>query len=276
MASSPGNTNPNNPPPFDLGTLFKPSSSPFPTPPASYPPPAGPFLHNEAVTSSSSSPAANLHQQQRTLSYPTPPVNLQSPRANHNPGTHLLALLNNSNGAVAANQEPPSSHHQEIARSFPSGPIRVPSCKFPMGRFRDSREVEAPMDPTAQLSRLVSEGKYEESFTSALQRSDVSIVSWLCAQTTGYESLPLSQGVLLSLLQQLACDISKDTSRKLGWMTDVVTAINPSDQMIVVHARRIFEQVYQILHHQLNAPGSDVSAIRLIMHVLNSMLMGCK
>ena len=134
MASSPGNPNPNNPPPFDLGTLFKPSSSPFPTPPASYPPPAGPFLHNEAVTSSSSSPAANLHQQQRTLSYPTPPVNLQSPRANHNPGTHLLALLNNSNGAVAANQEPPSSHHQEIARSFPSGPIRVPSCKFPMGR----------------------------------------------------------------------------------------------------------------------------------------------
>ncbi|KAF3605131.1 hypothetical protein DY000_02050756 [Brassica cretica] len=142
-------------------------------------------------------------------------------------------------------------------------------------------KVEAPMDPTAQLSRLVSEGKYEESFTSALQRSDVSIVSWLCAQVDlhrllAMNPLPLSQGVLLSLLQQLACDISKDTSRKLGWMTDVVTAINPSDQMIVVHARRIFEQVYQILHHQLNAPGSDVSAIRLIMHVLNSMLMGCK
>lgn len=88
--------------------------------------------------------------------------------------------------------------------------------------------------------------------------------------------LPLSQGVLLSLLQQLACDISKDTSRKLAWMTDVVAAINPSDQMIAVHARPIFEQVYQILHHHRNAPGSDVSAIRLIMHVINSMLMGCK
>ncbi|XP_010465159.1 PREDICTED: enhancer of mRNA-decapping protein 4 isoform X2 [Camelina sativa] len=142
-------------------------------------------------------------------------------------------------------------------------------------------KVEAPMDPTAELSRLISERKYEESFTSALQRSDVSIVSWLCSQVDlrgllAMNPLPLSQGVLLSLLQQLACDISKDTSRKLAWMTDVVAAINPSDQMIAVHARPIFEQVYQILHHHRNAPGSDVSAIRLIMHVINSMLMGCK
>ncbi|KAL1204880.1 Enhancer of mRNA-decapping protein 4 [Cardamine amara subsp. amara] len=142
-------------------------------------------------------------------------------------------------------------------------------------------KVEAPMDPTAELSRLISERKYEESFTSALQRSDVSIVSWLCSQVDlrgllAMNPLPLSQGVLLSLLQQLACDISKDTSRKLAWMTDVVAAINPADQMIAVHARPIFEQVYQILHHQRNTPGSDVTAIRLIMHVINSMLMGCK
>ena len=88
--------------------------------------------------------------------------------------------------------------------------------------------------------------------------------------------LPLSQGVLLSLLQQLACDISKDSSRKLAWMTDVVAAINPSDPMVAVHGRPIFEQVYQILHHHRNAPGSDVSATRLIMHVINSMLMACK
>lgn len=88
--------------------------------------------------------------------------------------------------------------------------------------------------------------------------------------------LPLSQGVLLSLLQQLACDISKDTSRKLAWMTDVVAAINPSDPMVAAHGRPIFEQVYQILHHHRNVPGSDVSATRLIMHVINSMLMACK
>ncbi|KAJ4893510.1 Enhancer of mRNA-decapping protein 4 [Raphanus sativus] len=147
----------------------------------------------------------------------------------------------------------------------------------PLGAILE--KVEA--DPIAELSRLISERKYEESFTSALQRSDVSIVSWLCSQVDlrgllAMNPLPLSQGVLLSLLQQLACDISKDTSRKLAWMTDVVTAINPSDPMVAAHGRPIFEQVYQILHHHRNVPGSDVSATRLIMHVINSMLMACK
>ncbi|KAJ6863837.1 hypothetical protein NC651_034598 [Populus alba x Populus x berolinensis] len=47
--------------------------------------------------------------------------------------------------------------------------------------------------------------------------------------------LPLSQGVLLALLQQLACDFSNETSRKLAWMTDVAAAINPTDPMIAMH-----------------------------------------
>ncbi|XP_010465156.1 PREDICTED: enhancer of mRNA-decapping protein 4-like isoform X2 [Camelina sativa] len=165
------------------------------------------------------------------------------------------------------------------ASSVGSNPLVTQLSNGPLGALLE--KVEAPMDPTAELSRLISERKYEESFTSALQRSDVSIVSWLCSQVDlrgllAMNPLPLSQGVLLSLLQQLSCDISKDTSRKLGWMTDVVAAINPSDQMIAVHARPIFEQVYQILHHQRNAAGSDITAVRLIMHVINSMLMSCK
>ncbi|CAH2053837.1 unnamed protein product [Thlaspi arvense] len=165
------------------------------------------------------------------------------------------------------------------ANSGGSNPLISQRSSGPLGALLE--KVEAPLDPTTELSRLISERKYEESFTSALQRSDVSIVSWLCSQVDlrgllAMNPLPLSQGVLLSLLQQLSCDISKDTSRKLAWMTDVVTAINPSDQMIAVHARPILEQVYQILHHHRNAPGSDVSAIRLIMHVINSMLMSCK
>lgn len=90
--------------------------------------------------------------------------------------------------------------------------------------------------------------------------------------------LPLSQGVLLSLLQQLACDISNDTPRKLAWMTDVAAAINSADPMIAMHVRPIFEQVYQILNHHrpLITSGAEISSIRLLMHVINSMLMTCK
>lgn len=91
--------------------------------------------------------------------------------------------------------------------------------------------------------------------------------------------LPLSQGVLLALLQQLACDITKEPSRKVAWMRDVAVAVNPADPVIAMHVRPIFEQVYQILSHHRTLPtttAADASNTRLVMHVINSMLMSCK
>ncbi|PWA70636.1 WD40 repeat-containing protein [Artemisia annua] len=142
--------------------------------------------------------------------------------------------------------------------------------------------IEAPVDPTKELSRLVYEHKYEEAFTYALQRSDVWIVSWLCSQVDlqgilTSNPLPLSQGVLLSLLQQLACDISNDTSRKLSWMMDTVVAIKPSDGMIAMHVRPILDQVYSILNHQVSLPNksvSELSSIRVLMKLINSTIRG--
>ncbi|KAL8148784.1 enhancer of mRNA-decapping protein 4-like [Apium graveolens] len=144
-------------------------------------------------------------------------------------------------------------------------------------------EIEGPLDPKKELSRLISEQKFEEAFTIALQRSNVTIVSWLCSQVDlsnilSMKTLPLSQGVLLSLLQQLSCDIINDTSRKLIWMRDVAMVINPADPMIVQHVKPIFEQVYQILNHHLNlptTPPSELSSMRLVMHVINSLLVTC-
>ncbi|KAK8962249.1 Enhancer of mRNA-decapping protein 4 [Platanthera guangdongensis] len=146
------------------------------------------------------------------------------------------------------------------------------------------RQLEAPVDPTKEITRLISERKFDEAFTLALQRSDVSIVSWLCSQVDlhGLCSTappPLSQGVLLALLQQLSCDISTEATRKLGWMTDVAVAINPTDPMIMSHVRPIFEQVYNRLLHQRTlqtSSAAEASSIRLIIHVINSILMSCK
>ncbi|KAI3466380.1 hypothetical protein Pfo_023043 [Paulownia fortunei] len=168
------------------------------------------------------------------------------------------------------------------ANSKAANPLVSQLSNGPLGGLHEKLEV--PLDPTKELSRLIAERKYEEAFTTALQRSDVTIVSWLCSQVDlpgilSLNPLPLSQGVLLSLLQQLACDISNETPRKLTWMREVLSAINPTDPMIVVHVRPIFEQVYQILNHHRNLPstsGAELSNIRLIMHVINSMLMTSK
>ncbi|KAK4759698.1 hypothetical protein SAY87_022829 [Trapa incisa] len=155
--------------------------------------------------------------------------------------------------------------------------------KGPLVGLREM-QPEVKIDPTKELSRLVSEHKYEEAFAMALHRSDVAIVSWLCFQVDLHRVLalvpmPLSQGVLLSLLQQLACDIGNDTSKKISWMTGVVMAINPADPMIAVHVRSILDQVYQILGHHWNLPtvsASEVNSIRILMHVINSVIMSCK
>ncbi|KAM0850199.1 hypothetical protein ACQ4PT_053228 [Festuca glaucescens] len=145
-------------------------------------------------------------------------------------------------------------------------------------------EVEAPLDPMKELGRLISERKFDEAFTVALQRSDVSIVSWLCSQVDlralcTMAPVPLNQGVLLALLQQLAVDIYTETSRKIQWMTDVAMAINPTDQVIAAHVRPIFEQVYAKLAHHRTLPStnpSDISNLRLLMHVINSVLLSYK
>ncbi|KAI3755948.1 hypothetical protein L1987_55758 [Smallanthus sonchifolius] len=164
------------------------------------------------------------------------------------------------------------------ANSESVNPLITQISNGSIGSFHE--KIEAPVDPTKELSRLVYEHKYEEAFTAALQRSDVRIVSWLCSQvdlqgllTSNY--MPLSQGVLLSLLQQLACDIGNDASKKLGWMMDVVVAIKPSDAMIAMHVQPIFDQVYSILNHQTSVPTtsvSELSSIRVIMKLINSTL----
>ncbi|KAK1417977.1 hypothetical protein QVD17_27113 [Tagetes erecta] len=164
------------------------------------------------------------------------------------------------------------------ANSESVNPLITQRSNGPIGSFHE--KIEAPLDPTKELSRLVYEHKYEEAFTAALQRSDVWIVSWLCSQVDlqgllASNPLPLSQGVLLSLLQQLACDIGNDTAKKLGWMMDVVVAIKPSDAMIAMHVRPIFDQVYSILNHQISVPTtsvSELSSIRVVMKLINSTL----
>ncbi|MBA0767283.1 hypothetical protein Gotri_016187 [Gossypium trilobum] len=141
---------------------------------------------------------------------------------------------------------------------------------------------EAQLDPTKELSRMIAEKKYDEAFTSALHRSDVSIVSWLCSQVDlqgilSMKPCSLSQGLLLALFQQLACDINKETSRKLAWMTDVAVAIIPSDPTIAVHVVPIFRQVSQIVDHlqSMSATSASESAsIRILKFVINSVLSG--
>ncbi|XP_021740796.1 LOW QUALITY PROTEIN: enhancer of mRNA-decapping protein 4-like [Chenopodium quinoa] len=196
--------------------------------------------------------------------------------------TSASSLTQTLSGELADNQRKLFALAAAGANSKAGNTLATQLSNGPLSGLHE--KVEQPFDPTKELSRLISEHKYEEAFTAALQRSDVTIVSWLCSQVDlqrllSTMPLPLSQGVLLSLLQQLSCDITKDTARKLAWMTDAAACIHPHDPMIAVHVRPILEQVYQILNHQRSLPttsSSELSSIRVVMHVINAMLLTCK
>ncbi|XP_024516677.1 enhancer of mRNA-decapping protein 4-like isoform X1 [Selaginella moellendorffii] len=162
-------------------------------------------------------------------------------------------------------------------------PLKQASGTLP-DKVLSLQHVEETLDPTKELSRLLSQGKLEEAFNKALSLSDVSVVSWLCNQVdpaTVFSSAtpPLSQGVLLSLVQQLGCDLGKDTARKLTWIQGASVALNPSDPVLAPHMRAFLDQLYQNLHRQVMitpATGELANSLRLVIHVVNSLLSSCK
>ncbi|XP_062155057.1 protein FAR1-RELATED SEQUENCE 4-like [Alnus glutinosa] len=120
--------------------------------------------------------------------------------------------------------------------------------------------LNLPVDPRHGLSILVRQHKYEEAFTAALQRCDVSIVNWLCSQVDlrwalTVDPLPLSQVVLLHLLRQLSYCINYNPAQIVAWMTDVANVIIPTDPTIALHVRPIFNEVHDMVNHQ--RPGCD-------------------
>eukprot|EP00250_Pteridium_aquilinum_P012129 c20526_g1_i1 orf=243-4736(+) len=145
------------------------------------------------------------------------------------------------------------------------------------------QHVEESLDPTKELARLISERKVEEAFNKALSLADVGVVSWLCNQvdlaallTT--TPLPLSQGVLLALVQQLGCDLGNDTGKKLIWIKDAALALNPHDPGLPPHVMRHFlEKLYSNLHALLaTSLSADLTlTTRLVIHVVNSLLTAC-
>ncbi|GMJ08348.1 varicose-related [Hibiscus trionum] len=167
------------------------------------------------------------------------------------------------------------------ANSNAGNPLVTQSSNGPLVHLHEM--PVAHMDPMKELERMIAGKKYDEAFTAALHRSDVSKVSWLCSlvDLQGILSMkpcPLSQGVLLALFQQLACDINKETSKKLAWMTDVAVAIVPSDPTIAMHVLPIFRQVSQIVDHlqtMSSTSASESASIRLLKFVINSVL-SCK
>ena len=146
--------------------------------------------------------------------------------------------------------------------------------------------IEAQMDPTIELGRLVDEGNFEGAFQKALGMASVEMVTWTCGQCEparddifGSVPVPLSQTVLLSLMQQLSSDLDTDASLKMQWIQAACLAMDPSDaslaQALPVILGAVFDSLTETAR-DANTPPAVKGDLRLVLHVVNSLLSSFK
>jgi WD40 repeat protein len=132
-----------------------------------------------------------------------------------------------------------------------------------------------------ELEKSLKNELYEDAFTKALRANDLEIVAWLCSRVApqkifGKSPLPLSQVVLISLVQQLSCDLNKATSMKLNWLKDILLVLDPMDQTISEHVTTILTTLSTALDELASTCGDVANpcfnAYRLLVHIVNSHL----
>jgi enhancer of mRNA-decapping protein 4 len=112
----------------------------------------------------------------------------------------------------------------------------------------------------------------------ALSARNIEVITWLCSKLDSTyvfsKQPPIAQSVLLSLIQQLGFDLSKDSALKLNWLREAILQIDPTDHVVKEHSHLILSQLMVKLEQALmrNTDPSLLSSIKLLMHVVNSLL----
>jgi enhancer of mRNA-decapping protein 4 len=191
-------------------------------------------------------------------------------------------LAQSLRGELAENNKRLAALVETSSLGTVDGSNRNESAAF-LDKILSLQHVEEKLDPTVKLTKFLKEDKLEEAFHMALSADNVDLVTWLCNQVDPMvvlqrSPLPLGQTVLLSLVQQLGAEIEKDTKGKLRWIQEAVLSLNPKDPTVASHVRSILEQVLSNLQRQTNiaGPGDLSNQMRLVTHVVNSMLTACK
>uniref|UniRef100_A0A4W3JSY6 Enhancer of mRNA-decapping protein 4 n=1 Tax=Callorhinchus milii TaxID=7868 RepID=A0A4W3JSY6_CALMI len=121
--------------------------------------------------------------------------------------------------------------------------------------------------------QLLQQGQLNQAFQQALSAADLNLVLYVCEtvdsqQVFGQQPCPLTQPVLLSLIQQLSTDLMSRTELKLSYLEDAIMNLDDTDPVARDHMGSVLHQVRQRLHQFNQAePQSNTSkkARRLMM-----------
>ncbi|XP_042891088.1 enhancer of mRNA-decapping protein 4-like [Penaeus japonicus] len=123
-----------------------------------------------------------------------------------------------------------------------------------------------------QVQNLISSGQFNTAFKQALSASDLSLVVFVCErvnpqQVFNITPCPLSQDVLLSLVNQLSHDLSTFTDLKIKYLEEAVMNLDASHPVTREHMRPVLQGFQRNLHTHLAANPNHKKVKMLLMAV---------
>ncbi|XP_072290506.1 enhancer of mRNA-decapping protein 4 [Eucyclogobius newberryi] len=179
-------------------------------------------------------------------------------------------------------QESIFSHVQRIVKGEVSLAMKEQQAVVTSSIMQAMRSAAGTPVPTAHLDyqtqqanilQLLQQGQLNQAFQQALSATDLNLVLYVCEtidsqQVFGQHPCPLSQPVLLSLIQQLSSNLSTRSELKISYLEDAVMNLDHSDPLTRDHMTSVLAQVRPKLFTYLQQdPHSALSkrARRLMM-----------
>ncbi|KAK2918195.1 enhancer of mRNA-decapping protein 4 isoform X2 [Channa argus] len=179
-------------------------------------------------------------------------------------------------------QESILSHVQRIVKGEVSLAMKEQQAVVTSSIMQAMRSAAGTPVPTAHLDyqtqqanilQLLQQGQLNQAFQQALSATDLNLVLYVCEtidsqQVFGQNPCPLSQPVLLSLIQQLSSNLSTRSELKISYLEDAVMNLDHSDPLTRDHLSSVLGQVrpklFTFLQQDPHCPVSK-RARRLMM-----------
>ena len=104
------------------------------------------------------------------------------------------------------------------------------------------------------FGRLLLDGRYEEALTFVLGQADAELLGALISSVKprDYFAAPsFQQYVLLSLIQQLSCDLQRNTLLKTAWVRDAMLMLDTGNPMFASHVAPVLSDVARALEEEI-------------------------
>ncbi|XP_047202549.1 enhancer of mRNA-decapping protein 4 isoform X1 [Girardinichthys multiradiatus] len=154
-------------------------------------------------------------------------------------------------------QESILSHVQRIVKGEVSLAMKEQQAVVTSSIMQAMRSAAGTPVPTAHLDyqtqqanilQFLQQGQLNQAFQQALSATDLNLVLYVCEtidsqQVFGQTPCPLSQPVLLSLIQQLSSNLATRSELKISYLEDALMNLDHSDPLTRDHMSLVLAQV---------------------------------